>query len=81
MLFRSMDEPLEGLAPTIIQDIYKKIIELKSSGYSILLVEQNIHLALKIADYVYIMNKGKIAYHGDTKQEQIKEEIKKYLSI
>jgi len=76
-----MDEPLEGLAPTIIQDIYKKILELKTSGYSILLVEQNIHLALKIADYVYIMNKGKIVYHGDAKQKQIKEEIKKFLSI
>jgi len=76
-----MDEPLEGLAPTIIQDIYKKIMELKTGGYSILLVEQNIHLALKIADYVYIMNKGKIIYAGNTKEIEIKEKIKKFLSI
>lgn len=59
-----MDEPFEGLAPTIIKDIGQKIYELKNSGLSILLVEQNIRFALKIADYLYIMNKGKIVYGG-----------------
>jgi len=72
-----MDEPFEGLAPSIIKNISGKIIELKNSGFSILLVEQNIYSALRLADYVYLMNKGKITYKGDPSQLQDKEDLKK----
>jgi len=75
-----MDEPFEGLAPSIIKNISGKIIELKNSGFSILLVEQNIYSALRLADYVYLMNKGKITYKGDPSQLQDKEDLKKYFS-
>lgn len=77
-----MDEPFEGLAPTIIKDIGQKIFTLKDSGLSILLVEQNIHFAAKIADYIYIMNKGKIVYGGTPVQFQAEEEhLRRFIEI
>ena len=53
-----MDEPSEGLAPIIIQGVWEAIGKLKAQGMSILLVEQNAHLALKLVDYVHVMSKG-----------------------
>jgi len=77
-----MDEPFEGLAPTIINDIGEKIFTLKNSGLSILLVEQNIRFAAKIADYIYIMNKGKIVYGGTPEQfEAEEEELRRFIEI
>lgn len=77
-----MDEPFEGLAPTIIKDIGQKIFTLKNSGLSILLVEQNIRFATKIADYIYIMNKGKIVYGGTPEQFQAEEEkLRRFIEI
>ncbi|MDP4126069.1 MAG: ABC transporter ATP-binding protein [Bacillota bacterium] len=77
-----MDEPFEGLAPTIIKDIGLKIEELKNSGLSILLVEQNIHFAAKIADYLYIMNKGEIVYGGTPEQFHSEEDQwKRFIEI
>ena len=55
-----MDEPSEGLAPKVIKEIAKIISELKKDGLSILIVEQNIDLALAEADNVYIISKGQI---------------------
>lgn len=63
-----MDEPFEGLAPAIINNMSENLLEIKKSGLSILLVEQNIPVALRLADYVYIMSKGKIAYGGTSDQ-------------
>ncbi len=69
-----MDEPSEGLAPIVIQTIGDIILKLKEEGLSILLVEQNVPLALKVSDYVYILHNGRIAHQctkaeleGDTK--------------
>lgn len=59
-----MDEPFEGLAPAIIKDICRVIGNLKNDGLSILLVEQNIQAALRLADHVYIISKGKVACEG-----------------
>lgn len=59
-----MDEPSEGLAPLIMSEIGKIIRELKGSGLSILLVEQNLEMALSLADHVYIMSKGTIVYQS-----------------
>ena len=58
-----MDEPSEGLAPIIIQSIGDIILTLKEAGLSILLIEQNVPLALRVSDYVYLMQKGSIAHH------------------
>jgi len=59
-----LDEPSEGLAPLIVHEIGRVIGELKRSGLSILLVEQNLNLALTLADRVYVLNKGQIVFAG-----------------
>ena len=77
-----MDEPSEGLAPLIIQRISRIITHIKESGFSILLVEQNLPLALGLADYVYIMSKGVIVYESTPQELWDNEEVKaKYLSV
>src|SRR5947207_1850535 len=59
-----MDEPSEGLAPRLLQQLGAQLLELKQSGLAILLVEQNLGLALKLADEVYVLDRGQIVYHG-----------------
>jgi branched-chain amino acid transport system ATP-binding protein len=77
-----MDEPSEGLAPIIVQEVGQIIGQLKQSGFSILLVEQNLSMALGIADYVYIISKGVIAYESTPDKLMQDEETKaKYLGV
>ena len=77
-----MDEPSEGLAPIIIQSLWEAIGKLKEQGLSILLVEQNAHLALKLVDYVHVMSKGQVVYSGGPKELSANEGIKsRYLGI
>jgi branched-chain amino acid transport system ATP-binding protein len=77
-----MDEPSEGLAPVLVQLLRDKIIELKVSGLPIFLVEQNLGLALAVADEVYLMEGGQIVYHGQPEELATNEEIKhKYLGV
>ncbi|MEH7123220.1 ABC transporter ATP-binding protein [Bacillus sp. JJ1503] len=59
-----LDEPSMGLAPLIVADIFKIIKEIKDEGTTVLLVEQNAKQALKIADYGYVMETGKIIING-----------------
>jgi len=59
-----MDEPSEGLAPLIVAEVGRTIARLKREGHSILLVEQNIKLALDLADEVVILNTGRVAFSG-----------------
>ncbi len=59
-----MDEPSEGLAPLIVAEVGRTIARLKSEGQSILLVEQNVKLALELADEVVILNTGRVAFAG-----------------
>ena len=67
-----LDEPSMGLSPLLVQDIFATIKELHKSGVTILLVEQNVNHALKIADYGYVLTTGKIFLSG-TYDELIKE--------
>ncbi len=60
-----MDEPSVGLAPLVVQEIFEVIAELKKDGVSIFLVEQNVHMALRVADHFYLMDHGRIAFDGD----------------
>jgi branched-chain amino acid transport system ATP-binding protein len=76
-----MDEPSEGLAPLVVREIRSIIAKLKEVGLSILLVEQNLPMALGVSDYAYIMSKGKIVYESTPKELEKNEEVKiKYLS-
>ena len=77
-----MDEPSEGLAPIIIQGVWEAIGKLKERGMSILLVEQNAHLALKLVDYVQVMSKGQVVYSARPEELRVNEQIKSnYLGI
>jgi branched-chain amino acid transport system ATP-binding protein len=58
------DEPSQGLAPKVVQDVMKTILRLKQEGISVLVVEQNVQSALAVADRAYVMNHGKIVYEG-----------------
>ena len=63
-----LDEPSLGLAPLIVKEIFGIVAELRSSGVSILLVEQNARAALQIADYGYVLETGELAMHGPSAQ-------------
>ena len=58
------DEPSQGLAPKIVQDVMKTIGRLKSEGIAVLLVEQNVASALAVADSVYVLHRGRVVHHG-----------------
>lgn len=59
-----LDEPSMGLAPLVVADIFKVIQEINAEGTTILLVEQNVRQAIKIAHYAYVMETGRIVLHG-----------------
>ena len=59
-----LDEPSLGLAPKIIHQIFRIILDLSQTGISILLVEQNVQLALECGDYAYLLNTGRVKLHG-----------------
>lgn len=59
-----LDEPSLGLAPLIVREIFRIIVELRRRGVSILLVEQNARAALQVADYAYVLETGEIAMQG-----------------
>jgi branched-chain amino acid transport system ATP-binding protein len=63
-----LDEPSEGVAPVIVDQMAKAILDLKAAGVAILLSEQNLHFATQVADRAYIIEKGAIRYQG-TMQE------------
>jgi len=56
------------LAPLIVNEVAEKLVELKNMGVSVLLVEQNINMALKIADNVFVLNKGQVVFSGTPKE-------------
>ena len=59
-----LDEPSLGLAPLVVRDIFATIAELRATGVTILLVEQNARAALEVADYGYVLETGEIALRG-----------------
>lgn len=77
-----LDEPSEGLAPLIIAEIKRIIGHLREQGLSILLVEQNLSLALGVADRVYVMSKGRTVFEGTPADLQGQAEIlQRYLGV
>ncbi len=71
-----MDEPSEGLAPLMVRDLGQLIRNFKEQGLTVLLVEQKLSFALEVADYVYVMSKGKIVYHSTPRELWQDEEVK-----
>jgi branched-chain amino acid transport system ATP-binding protein len=77
-----MDEPSEGLAPVMVLELRRIIGQLKGSRLSILLVEQNVAMALAVTDYAYILRRGEIVYESTSKELKDNEELKnKYLGV
>jgi branched-chain amino acid transport system ATP-binding protein len=58
------DEPSQGLAPKIVQDVMRTVRRLKDEGISVLIVEQNALAALEVSDRVYVMDRGRIVHEG-----------------
>ncbi len=73
------DEPSQGLAPKVVQDVMKTITRLKREGISVLLVEQNVHSALDVADRAYVMNQGTIVHEGPAAQLRADETLRRQL--
>ena len=63
-----LDEPSLGLAPLVVNEIFEVIKEISAEGTTVLLVEQNVRQALKIADYVYVLETGKIVLSGPAEE-------------
>ena len=77
-----LDEPVEGLAPVVVQELTQQIIELKSTGISILFAEQNLSFATQVADRAYIIEGGRVRFEGRLEDLERQPEIKeKYLMI
>ena len=77
-----LDEPSEGLAPVIIEKLEAVLLDVKASGIPILLVEQNYHLAIRLADYVHVLSQGRVQFHGETQALMSNDDVRRiYLSI
>lgn len=77
-----LDEPVEGVAPIVVQELGEKIRTLKSMGLTILMAEQNLHFATQISDQAYVIERGRIRFHGTMSELSANAEIKqKYLMI
>jgi branched-chain amino acid transport system ATP-binding protein len=72
-----MDEPSLGLAPLLVQQIFNVIREINQQGVTILLVEQNAHMALQIAHHAYVLETGKIALQGPAAEIRGNDEVRK----
>jgi branched-chain amino acid transport system ATP-binding protein len=77
-----MDEPSEGLAPVVVESLAERLQELKGSDLSMLLVEQNLGLAMSLADIVYVMEKGRIVFQGGPEELEASDDVKRrYLGV
>ena len=71
-----LDEPSLGLAPLVVQDIFSIIREINRQGVTVLLIEQNANMALKIADLAYVLETGRITMSGTGAELLANEKIK-----
>ena len=75
--FLLMDEPSLGLAPLIVEDIFRIVSELNGEGTSIFLVEQNAHMALQVAHHFYLIEQGRVVFDGTPGEMEEDEVIKR----
>ena len=77
-----LDEPSEGVAPLIVEEMADTILALKKEGLSILLSEQNIHFAQLVSDRVYVLEKGQIHWQGEMAQLADNQDVQRaYLTV
>jgi branched-chain amino acid transport system ATP-binding protein len=77
-----LDEPSEGVAPVIVEQMVQMILELKAEGVSILLSEQNMHFAELVSDRAYVLEKGQLRFEGSMAELAANETVRRdYLSV
>ena len=77
-----LDEPTEGLAPLMVREVARVLGELRREGLSILLVEQNLPLALSVADRALILSRGQIVHSGTPAELAANDDVKsRYLGV
>jgi len=77
-----LDEPSEGLAPQIVENVGRVVEEIGEAGMTLLIVEQNVQFALEVADYTYIMDNGQVVFEGtEAEIEAADEEVETYLGV
>ena len=77
-----LDEPSEGLAPKIVEDMAHAILAMKKAGLSVVVCEQNLHFAKAISDRAYIIEGGRIRYEGTIAELEANPEIRDaYLAV
>ncbi|HTS53255.1 MAG TPA: ABC transporter ATP-binding protein [Burkholderiales bacterium] len=77
-----LDEPSEGIAPRIVEDMANMILELKKEGLSVLLSEQNLHFARLVCDRAYVIEKGQVRFEGSMPELARSEQVmREYLSV
>jgi branched-chain amino acid transport system ATP-binding protein len=63
-----LDEPSQGLAPLIVREVFRIVVQMRAEGISVLLVEQNVRMSLEIADYAYVLDDGHVVYSGPARE-------------
>jgi branched-chain amino acid transport system ATP-binding protein len=77
-----IDEPTEGLMPSLVEKVRDRLVKIHDDGITVLLVEQNVNLALDVSDYGYVIDEGVIQEEGPTEQLRENEEIqRRYLTL
>lgn len=73
-----LDEPSLGLAPLIVKEMGDHVKQMAEDGYTVILVEQNAHLALSLAKNAYVLEVGRVVLEGDAKELEVDEHVKKF---
>jgi len=76
-----LDEPTEGLAPMLVDQIQERIARLKATGLTVLLAEQNVRFTLGLSDYGYIIDNGRICYQGVVEDLMKDENVRRTCGI
>ena len=72
-----LDEPSLGLAPLLVKEIFRIISEIRAAGTTVVLVEQNVHMALNVADYAYLLEAGRVVLSDQSAALRQREEVKR----
>jgi branched-chain amino acid transport system ATP-binding protein len=76
-----VDEPSEGLAPIVVNEIFESLVRMRNEGIAMLLVEQNVRRAAALSDLCYVMEKGRIVTHGIPAEVMADESVRQRLSV
>jgi len=77
-----LDEATEGLAPLVQRDFWRKLHDIKQTGVALLVIDKNLEQLCNLAEHHYIIEKGKIAWHGDSKQLRANPDLQtRYLGV